>query len=248
MAVPIDSIDPSALVQEVELGENDLKFKAPFVLCVSGATMSGKSEFILNLITHRHEMFDVKFDQIIYCEPERLVLRPNPIFDRLKQACPSAQLVIGLPDISKLNLDLDTRHKLVVIDDLMEPFLNSQAMVQLLSIDCHHSNISTIYTVQNFFAQSRFRKTLSKNVNYRCLFFNRLDLTEIRMISMQICHQPKFLLECFEFLQKEFPHSPPYIIIDGHNQSRLKKLFIRSQILPNEKNEITPIFFFPNAT
>ena len=172
-------LDPKATVQEVDLEENDLKFKSPFQMCISGASMSGKSEFIVKLIVHRAQVFDVSFNQIYYCQPESLTLRHNPIFAKIKDSFPTSQLVTGLPDIKMLNLNLDTSHKLVIIDDLMDPFLNSEAMVNLLSADCHHFNISVIFTLQNFFARSKFGKTMSRNVIYRCIFYNRLDLTEI---------------------------------------------------------------------
>lgn len=239
-------INPSALVQEVDIGEDDLKFKTPFSMCVSGASMSGKTEFILKLIKHQRLLFEVNFNRIVYCEPESLVLRHNTAFDRLKEMFPAVELVEGIPDVAKLQLTLDSRPALLIIDDLMDAFLNSEAMVKLLSVEVHHFNISTIFTLQNFFAPSKFGKTISRNVNYRCIFYNRLDLREIRTISSQISHQPRFLLESFDFLHKNFPNEPPYLIIDGHIKSPLKELFVRSHIFPTDNNERRPLFFFPN--
>jgi len=239
------NIDPDAVVQVLNVNPNAFKFKAPFAMCISGQSMSGKSEFIVRLLTYPEEIFDVKFEQVFYCQPHSLASRHNPIFEKIRAIFPSAQMVAGLPDITKLHLNLDSNHKLLIIDDLMEPFLNSHKMIELLSVEVHHSNISTIFTVQNFFAQSRFAKTLSRNLNYRCIFFNRLDLTEIRTISMQICHKPKFLLESFQFLKQEFPREPAYIVVDGHGRSDVDELFVRSQIFPQDDGEIRPIFFFP---
>lgn len=238
-------IDPKATVQSVEINDESLKFKTPCTMCISGPSMSGKSEFIVRLITFREKLFDTSFDCIIYCEPEELALRHNPIFEKIKNVFPNVQLIVGLPDVAKLHLNLDNRPKLLIIDDLMESFLQSDAMVKLLSIDVHHYNISTLYTLQNYFAPSRFGKTLSRNVNYRCLFYNRLDLTEVRTISIQISQRPRFLLDCFEFLKKEFQKEPPYLVIDGHVKSPLNELMVRSQIFPLPNGEMKPIFFFP---
>lgn len=233
------------IFQTTNLTDDDFKFKCPFVMCVSGATMSGKSEFIVKLMTHKEKMFDVNFNQVFYCAPESLVLRPNPIFTKIKQSVPNAQLIAGLPNVAKLNLSLDYSNKLVIIDDLMDSFLNSEDMVHFLSIDCHHFNISTIFVVQNFFHQSKFGKSLSRNVNYRCLFYNRLDLTEIRAISIQVSQKPRFLFESFEFLRKEFPDEPSYLILDGHGASNCKDLYVRSNIFPDKDGEIRPIIFYP---
>jgi len=215
-------------------------------MCVSGASMCGKSEFLVKLLTYKQQMFDVEFDQVLYCQPESLIARHNPVLERIKQICPMVQLVVGLPNINKLGLNIDTRPKLLLIDDLMDSFLNSVEMLTLLSIQVHHFNITTVFTLQNFFAHSKFGKTLAKNVHYRCIFYNRLDITEVRTIATQISMNPRFLIESFEFLRREFPNQPQYIIVDGHSKSPLKELFVRSQIFPSgEKNEMKPIFFFP---
>jgi len=238
-------IDPKAIVQTLDINNEMLKLTTPFAMCITGSSMSGKSEFIVRIIQNRKQLVDTEFEQIFYCEPEALAIQQNPIFDKIKEHFPTAQIVSGLPDVAKLNLSLNKHHKLLIIDDLMESFLQSEAMVRLLSIEVHRFNISTIFTLQNFFAPSRFGKTLARNLHYRCIFFNRLDLTEIRTISCQICNQPKFLLDCFEFLRKEFPNEPPYILVDGHNLSHLKDLFVRSKIFPDEEGKIRPIIFFP---
>lgn len=241
-------INPEAIVQRVNISDADLKFKAPFTMCVSGASMSGKSEFLIKLLIHRKQMFDIEFEQIFYCQPESLTTRHNPVFEQIKQTFPAAQLVVGLPDVNKLGLNLDRRPKLLLIDDLMDSFLNSIEMLTLLSIEVHHFNITTIFTLHNFFARSKFGKSLSKNVNYRCIFYNRLDITEVRTIATQISMQPRFLIESFEFLRREFPNEPHYIIVDGHYRSPLKELFVRSQIFPLPDNELKPIFFFPKRS
>lgn len=101
-------IDPDATVQELDISDDDLKLQTPFTMCVAGPSMSGKSEFILKLITNRKLLFAVNFERIIYCEPEHLVLRHNPIFERLKENFPNAELNIGLPDVNKLHLTIDT--------------------------------------------------------------------------------------------------------------------------------------------
>ncbi|MBM3938633.1 MAG: hypothetical protein FJ333_08295 [Sphingomonadales bacterium] len=239
--------DPSAVVQSIDIDDDTLKFKTPMCMCISGQSMSGKSEFMLKLLTFRKEMFDTEFDEIFYCEPEHLGLRHNPVFERIKQICPFAKLIQGLPDVAKLHLNLDRRPKLLLIDDLQESFLQSAEMLKLLSIDLHHFHISTVYTLHNFYAQAKYSRSLSLQTNYRVLFFNRLDLTEIRNISLKLCGQPRFLLECFEFLEQKFPEEKrPYILIDGHMGSPLKNLFIQSRIFPLPGKEIQPIFFTPD--
>lgn len=234
----------------VELEKDDLKFQTPFAMSVTGPSQSGKSEFIVKLLQNRELLFATNFDQIYYFTPETLFMRHNEIFEKLKTTFCGIEHFAGLPDIIKLNL-LDKRPKLLILDDLMHEFLSSESMVRLLSVDVHHFNISIIFTLQNFYAPSRYGTTVAKNVNYRVLFYNRMDLRETRNISLQIGAKPNFLNDSFEFLMDEFPNEPPYLILDNHIKNKHKRLFVKSNIFPtkkfnsNNKEEFKPIYFFP---
>jgi len=233
-------IDPQAIIQTVDISQDDLKFKTPCSLCISGSSMSGKTEFMIKLITHRKELFDTEFDEIFYCTPETTSFRYSPVFERLQEVCPNIQLINGVPDIQKLNLTLDTRPKILFCDDLQEELLQSETMLTLMTGHIHHFQISLCFSLQNFYSHSRFGRTIFRQIKYRVIFYNRLDMTEIRGISSQICQPPKFLIESFEFLFSTFD-DPAYILIDGFSQSPLRQLFVRTHIFPGEN----PIFFFP---
>jgi len=235
-------IDPKAAVQEVSLTNNDLKFQTPFAMSVCGPSQCGKSEFIVKLVENRHLLFDVDFERIVYCAPESLALRHNPIFQRIKNSFATAELNIGLPDLLKLNLTLTNNPVLLIVEDLMKPFLENEDMLNLLTAGVHHHSVTTVFSMQDYYHHSRHRLTFMKNCAYRVIFYNRLDLTEIRTISVQIAANPKFLIESFEFLKSEYPDDPPYIIFDGSGKSPLKNLFVRSRIFPLfGTNEIKPI-------
>lgn len=241
-------IDPKAIVQEVNLTNNDLRFQTPFAMSISGPSMCGKSEFIVKLVENRHLLFDVEFQRVIYCEPESLALRHNPIFQRIKNSFATAELNIGIPDIVKLNLTLTNEPVLLIVEDLMKPFLENEDMLNLLTAGVHHHQITTLFSLQDYYHHSKHRLTFMKNCAYRVIFYNRLDLTEIRTISVQIAHHPKFLIDSFEFLKSEYPDQTPYIIFDGSGKSPLSNLFVRSQIFPLPgTGEIKPIFFFPKS-
>lgn len=130
----------------------------------------------------------------------------------------------------------------------MNEVLNSDKMVQLFSIQSHHFHISVIFTVQNFFASSKFGKTIMRNINYRVFFYNRLDLVELRNISTQLVPgNANFLKNSFDFLMNKFPKERPYIVVDGHITSLYPKdMYIRTHIFPEEDNITRPIIFCPN--
>jgi len=120
------------------------------------------------LVENRSEMFAVNFERIILCQHESLSFRPNETFHRLQKSFEALEVVSGLPNINKLRLNLNpSSPSLVLIDDLQQEFLNSPEMLHLLSVQVHHFNISVCYTLQNFFAPSKFGKSLSRNVNFK---------------------------------------------------------------------------------
>ena len=94
----------------------------------------GKSEFIANLVKFGDLLFTSKFSRIIYSQPESLAHRPNNCFEKIKKTFSTAELINGLPNISKLNLDLNNLPTLLIIDDQMTSLLDSSAMVDLLTV------------------------------------------------------------------------------------------------------------------
>ena len=78
---------------------------------------------------NREKLFEKTFDRIILCQHENLSYRNNLTFETIKASFPQAELVSGLPNISKLGLDQSRAGAtLVLIDDLQTEFLNSADM------------------------------------------------------------------------------------------------------------------------
>ena len=243
------AFNPTALVQEIDLDKDSFKLKTPLIMSVVGPSQCGKSFFISKLIENREDMFTSQFDRIIYCIPESLAHRSNPVFTRIKNSFSSAELVYGIPSISKLNLDLNTSSpSLLVIDDQMTEFLNSKEMLDLTIIKCHHFQISCIWSSHNMFSPSRFGKTQQRNVNYQVLFYNRMEKNELKIISLHLTPNfPSFLESNFEFLLDKFPEAKShYLLIDGHFRSQIPIFYVRSNIFPDHAKKFRPIVFFPN--
>ena len=176
----------SSQIEKLDLDETALKFHTPCAISITGSSQSGKSYLMAQLVEHRSDLFNTNFEQIFYCQPESLFLGTNPIFEKLKSLCPRIQLIQGLPDIAKLNLHIDRTSKLILIDDMMQSILASPEMLDLLTIQIHACNITLCFTMHNNFPQSKFGKTISRNVQYKFIFHNRLELTELRILSCQL--------------------------------------------------------------
>jgi hypothetical protein len=63
------------------------------------------------------------------------------VYNKLKEFFPQVEMCSGLPNISKLHLDIDKLPSLLILDDLMQEALNSSAIVDLFAVHVHHNNI-----------------------------------------------------------------------------------------------------------
>ena len=151
-----------------------------------------------------------------------------------------------------LALDLDTRPKLLIIDDLMRKAFNLVDVLDLLTQTSHHANISVILTTQNIFLPSRYGKSIIRNCSTTCIFWDSNDVQMLNILSMQMFPKGNnFLHQCFNWIH----HHPqkiniPYVIIDGAPQSLLsRQMRVRTNIFPEDVGgSSTPIFFFPEDT
>lgn len=244
----VDPIDPTLAVQEVIMTEDGLKMKTPFAMMISGPSQSGKSEFMLQLVKFREDVFTSKFTRIIYCQANSFSPKNKIFFQKLQTQFPQAEMIQGLPDISALHLNLNSLPTLILIDDLMKEVIQSNQMVDLVTNDVHNFNISVIFVFQNYFARGRHGNTLIRNCQYKVLFYNRIELMELRNISTQTVAAPKFLEFNFNYLLKNYPNARSYyILIDGHHRSQMAAFWCRSHIFPTVPGgEIKPTIFFVN--
>lgn len=238
-------IKPELLVQPLDIKDSDLKIKYPFSMSISGPSLAGKSQFILQLIKHRDNMFDCNFTRIIFCTPSGHA--NSDYFEEVKKFFPRFEHYYGIPDLESLNLENNTLPVLLIVDDLVYEFLNSSKMVNLITKEVHHKSLGLIFTSQNYFEKSKFGRTIMKNCHYRVLFYNRIDQRELSIISSQIANCPKFLSSNFEFLFNKFPNDPShYLMIDGSFRNSLPDLWCKSRLFPDQSNNIAPIFFLKN--
>jgi len=98
------SINPQQSVQKLILEPDTLRFRVPFAMVVSGPSQGGKSEFILNLIKFRENLFTSRFHRIIYCAPESESNKVKEFFHRITNEFSTAELWIGLPNLHRLHL------------------------------------------------------------------------------------------------------------------------------------------------
>jgi hypothetical protein len=109
------SINPQSTVQKLILEPDTLRFRVPFAMVVSGPSQGGKSEFILNLIKFRENLFTSRFHRIIYCAPEGESKKVKDFFERIRNEFGNAELWIGLPNLHRLHLKHSELPSLIIM-------------------------------------------------------------------------------------------------------------------------------------
>ena len=193
------------------------KFRHPFTALCVGATMSGKTHFIIKLLANRDEMIVPKVQRVIYSYKKY-----QPIFDTLKDV----ELVQGM------NFTLDKKiSTLLIVDDQMATVENEK-LTELFTVNCHHDNTSIIFVSQNLFFQSKAYRTACLNAQYLILFRSPRGTSQIHHLARQmfVGEKAKSMVKVFE-IATEKPFS--YLVVDLKPDTP-QSLRLRSNILPEE--------------
>jgi hypothetical protein len=142
----------------------DPRFKHPFSCVVSGSSSSGKTQFVLQLLSDKEYLITPSPEKVICCYSEW-----QSAYDGV-----NAEFIEGLPNIDEI--DKQTR-KLMVVDDLMGH--NDQYIAKLFTKICHHRNLSVIYITQNLFNANKETRTINLNANYMVLLKNPRNTSQL---------------------------------------------------------------------
>lgn len=203
-----------------------LPFFSPTTICISGPTQSGKSMFTKKLVENANAMFTLPPERILYAYSEH-----QKLFDEM-QNIPNLTFHEGLPDRQRLEeLADNTKHSLVILDDLMSKIVQSEELLHLFTIMSHHRGISVVYLSQNLFNQGRYAKTIALNSANFVLFRNPRDMRQLLTFASQILPgQTQYFLDCFT---KSTQRMYNYILVDLSSH-RDRKYLLRTGIFPGD--------------
>jgi hypothetical protein len=180
-------------------------FKQPFSMIIAGPTMSGKTCFMIDLLTHK-SCIEPSPKDVLWCYG---IKNKNQFAEIRQKSQYPVHFHEGLPIIEDVKTGNNT---LIVLDDLMTDAGKSNAISQLFTRGMHHNNISVILITQNIFHQGKKMRDISLNSNYFVLFKNPRDARQISFLSSQMFPtQPKYLPDAFK-QATERPHG--YLVID----------------------------------
>jgi hypothetical protein len=200
-------------------------FKSPFTCLVSGATSSGKTEWVHRMIEARNILIEPAVHRILYCYGE--------LTDRVL-SLPKDGIVIhqGFPSD-----DEDLKNTLLILDDLMADmqkhlnFLNN-----IFTKGSHHGKTSVIFITQNLYHKDL--RMLKGNTHYLVLLRNPQGQHQIATLATQMYPSRRhFFLEAYGDATQQ-PYS--YLLVDSH-PSTPENERLSTGIFPGEKR----IFYVP---
>lgn len=142
MAEKALQISKESSAQKLNVTSDFSRIILPCRMMVSGPTMSGKSEFILNLLRHRQTTFNAPFSRVIYCIPAKSSEHHYDFVQRMTSVYSQLSVIEGLPKIARDDLLEGDGQKLIILDDLIHDMLTSQEMREIFTIHSHHAKLS----------------------------------------------------------------------------------------------------------
>ena len=198
----------------------DARFIAPASFFVAGASGSGKSYFVRQLVENRDMLFDVTFAKVIWSYNHYQAMFADPSLKDI-------EFVQGL---SLDNYTKDEGHRLLIIDDQMEQLSECKEFSRLFTQN-RHIKITTVFLTQNLFFKSPVYRCANLNTNYFVIMRALRDKKQIlTLVHQMFPENPKFAKEAILSATRE-PYS--YVILDTR-QTTPDELRIRSKIFPED--------------
>lgn len=179
----------------------DLRFKSDRVMCVSGPSQSGKTQFVLRLLNQRRELFQKPLHTVLWCSGIADVNLQREIQGRGYKAHH------GLPTEASIE-----PHSICVLDDLLTESESSKDVTNMCTRVAHHKACFIILIMQNLFPSGKESRTRSLNTHYYVIFKNPRDKLQFETFARQINpHKVKHLIEAYEDATRQ---AHGYLLID----------------------------------
>lgn len=185
---------------------DDHRLPYPFRSIFSGSSQSGKT-FIAGLLCENFHLFEKTPKQIVYYYPR--FLKEKPIaWDQSDKLKIPIHFGLGLPNQDDID-DLDD-HTLIVLDDLYDKAVNSEAIDHLFRVTSGKRNLSVMIMTQNSYSQGRYARDIRNSCNMQVLLRNCLDTT----INLRVCRSVG-LTEAYKSAEEDSKYDKyPYFLIN----------------------------------
>lgn len=205
-------------------------FRVPSTVLICGASGSGKTTFVSNLLKYRNQMIEngENIKNIIFFynnwQPLYQEMKENKLVTEWINELPSAKEIKEKSDPFK-----DKYGTICIIDDFMTEM--SKDIIDIFTVISHHSNVLVVFLSQSIFPKNPHFRDLSVNAKYIVLHKNPRENAQVAHLARQI--QPvknKFIIEAYHDATQE-PYS--YILFNLHQETP-ENYRIQSNIFPHE--------------
>ena len=195
-------------------------FNAPFTMIISGATGSGKTQWLLKFLKNTELLIDPPPSKIMYCFGEM-----NEIVFKIKEMGITTYNDVPEPEVIK-------QHQLLVLDDLMLN-IQSEFLDLLFTRGSHNWGVSVIFVTQSLYGRNI--KTARANAHYILLTKNPQGLLQVRTLGSQLF--PKMINYFLESYRDATSERFSYLLINMHPNTE-EHLRLSTNIFPGEKTTI----------
>lgn len=184
---------------------NDLKFKLPFGMVISGPSSSGKTTFLIKLLREYNYLIDPFPKSILYCYGQ--YHEKIPLLQKM-----GIRIHRGPPTEETINAM--EKPSLLILDDLLT-IIDEKTLSELFIKKSHHQKFGVIFLTQNLFDKKV--KVARINSQYIILMSAPNFALQIRNLGVQLFpRRLKFFLRAY----KDATSSPyGYLVIDLHSAS-----------------------------
>ena len=210
---------------------------------LAGPSSCGKSTFVKNLINNRKVMFNRNIENVyIVCANIQTMyedLVENGNVRQIFYQMPSKSEIIEIAEIGKKQ-----GGTILVLDDILSEIAKNNILIQEIFTEiAHHYDLTVVLCVQNMFVQNPIFRTISLNSGYIVAFKHPRDTKQINVIAHR-CHvkNPKLVIDAYKDATR-LPYS--YLFMD-FTQKTEDFLRIRTNIFPNENDDILSTIYLPN--
>lgn len=220
-----------------------LPFKFPFRILLCGASQTGKSTLVSEIIVRKSESIDPCPHRVIYCAKYK-----DSVPDNIKNIVEYFDEIPNEDFFSALNNNV--RIVFILDSDFMHEGLQSNAILDMV-LGGRHVNLGIIFLSQNMFAKGKYSRDISLNCNYIITMKNVRDCTQIGYLSRQVFPKEKnFLSDIFKkFLKQPFPYLLLDLRVDANDYIRVRtdifswktRCFLTEEQFENLKKENSDI-------
>ena len=212
-------------------GDRPKVFSHPSQIMVAGATRSGKTSLVLDILRHMPEMVDPVPEAVYW-----FYSMPSSV-EKVPDLLPRVKLRNGAPteDMIK-SMIKDGRPKLMVMDD-MQQMMNSKKQAEFISDIftkiSHHGNMTVIFIVQNMYLKNLIR--VREQCGEIVIMGNGVSAAANCMNLGRQLYMGNYLVECMDKVRAHGA-SHPYILVS--TDANALPFNVRSGITPGDPHQL----------